>query len=97
MSIPLELAWFIPVVVPFVMGLLVGTIIKRTVKLAFCVIALLIVLAAAGYVAITYQDIFEKAMIFLPRIIKTGMDLIDVLPYSSTTFLLGLVLGLWKS
>lgn len=97
MPVPPEWVWLIPVVIPFAMGLLVGTIIKRTMKLAFCIIALLIILATTGYVAITYQNILEKAMEFLPKIIETGMDLVDILPYSSTSFLIGLALGLWKS
>jgi hypothetical protein len=35
-------------------------------------------------------------MKFLPRIIGTGSGIIDVLPYSTVTFLIGLALGLWK-
>jgi len=96
MSIPPELAWILPVIIPFIIGLLVGFIIKRTVKLMFLIIALVIVLVAAGYVSITFQDIFGKAMQFLPKIIEIGGPVQNALPYISTTFLIGLALGLWK-
>jgi uncharacterized membrane protein (Fun14 family) len=96
MTVPPEFAWIVPVVIPFIIGLLVGFIVKRTVKWIFCVVALVLVLAATGYVSFTFQDIYDSAMSFLPKIIETGMGLKDVLPYSSATFLIGLALGLWK-
>ncbi len=96
MTVPPEFAWIVPVVIPFIIGLLVGFIVKRTVKWIFCVVALVLVLAATGYVSFTFQDIYDSAMNFLPKIIETGTGLKDVLPYSSATFLIGLALGLWK-
>lgn len=96
MTVPPEFAWIVPVVIPFIIGLLVGFIVKRTVKWIFCVVALVLVLAATGYVSFTFQDIYDNAMKFLPKIIETGTGLKDVLPYSSATFLIGLALGLWK-
>ena len=95
-TVPPELAWILPVVAPFILGLLAGFIIKRTVKLIFMVVALIIVLAATGYVSITFKGIYEKAMEILPKIIETGTGFTNVLPYSSATFLIGLALGLWK-
>lgn len=96
MSVPPEVAWLVPVVIPFIIGLLVGFIIKRTIKLVFLVIALVIVLVAVGYVSVSFQDVFGKAMSFLPKIIELGGGLQNALPYISTAFLIGLALGLWK-
>lgn len=96
MSVPPELAWIVPVVVPFIIGLLVGFIVKRTTKLVFCVVALVIVLVVTGYVSFAFQDIYDRAMEFLPTIIETGGGLENILPYSSAVFLVGLALGLWK-
>jgi len=94
--VPPELAWIVPVIVPFIIGLLVGFIIKRTVKLIFLIIALVIVLVATGLVSFTFQDVFNKAAEFLPKIIEMGGGLKNLIPYSSLTFLIGLALGLWK-
>jgi uncharacterized membrane protein (Fun14 family) len=96
MQIPAELAWVFPTFIPFVIGLLVGAAIKRTLRLMMIIAALTIVLVATGYVSITFQEIYDKAMEFLPNLIETGEGLKDVLPYSSAGFLVGLGLGLWK-
>ena len=96
MTIPPEVAWIVPIVVPFIIGLLVGAVIKRALKLMVVIAALVIVLVATGAVSLTFRDIYDKAMEFLPRLIDLGGGLKDVLPYSSVAFLIGLALGLWK-
>lgn len=95
-NIPPEFAWIVPVVVPFIIGLLIGLIIKRAITLVLALLILVIILVATGYVSLTFQDLFDRAMEFLPRIIELGGSLQNVLPYSSATFLIGLLLGLWK-
>ena len=94
MSIPPELAWIIPVVLPFIIGLLVGAIVKRGFKLLIFVVALIIVLIATGVLSLTFTDLFTEAMKFLPKLYDVGVGLLNVLPYSTITFLIGLVLGL---
>lgn len=94
--IPPEIAWIVPVWMPFLIGLLVGVVVKKTIKLLFAIGALLILLVLTGYLSLTYQDVFDQAMKFLPKIIETGSGLLEVLPYSATTFIIGLALGLWK-
>lgn len=96
MTTPPEIAWVLPVIVPLIIGLLVGFMVKHTIKLMFAIAALLILLVLTGFVSITYQDIFDQALKFLPKIIGTGSGLINVLPYSTITFIIGLALGLWK-
>lgn len=89
-----DIAWLFPIIMPFIIGLLVGTIVKRTVKLVIAIAALIIVLVATGAISLTFQDIFDKAMDFLPKL--TGGGLIGALPWSSVAFLVGLALGLWR-
>jgi uncharacterized membrane protein (Fun14 family) len=91
-----EIACIVPVIIPAIIGLLVGLIAKHSMKLMFSIAALVILLVLTGYISLTFQDIFDQAMKFLPRIIGTGNGFIDVLPYSSITFIIGLALGLWK-
>ena len=93
---PPEIAWIVPVIMPFIIGLVVGLIVKHTIKLMFAIVALVILLVFTGFISITYQDIFTQALKLLPNIIGTGSGFVDVLPYSSLTFILGLALGLWK-
>jgi len=96
LTVPPEIAWIVPIVVPFIIGLIVGLVVKRTIKLILALALLLIILIATGYVSITFQDIYDKALEFLPTIINMGSSFGNILPYSSLTFIIGLLLGLWK-
>jgi uncharacterized membrane protein (Fun14 family) len=93
MSIPPEIAWIIPVVLPLIIGLLVGAIIKKGFKLLMLVIVLVIVLIATGVLSLTFADVFTEAMKFLPKLYDAGAGWLNVLPYSTITFLIGLVIG----
>ena len=93
MSIPPEIAWLIPVVLPFIVGLLVGALVKRGLKLLIFVVALVIVLVVTGILSVTFSGLYAQAMQFLPKLYDVGHGWLNVLPYSSVTFLVGLVLG----
>jgi uncharacterized membrane protein (Fun14 family) len=93
MSIPPEIAWLIPVVLPFIIGLLVGAIIKKGLKLLIVVVALIIVLVATGVLSLTFSGLYAAAMQFLPKLYDVGHGWLNVLPYSSVAFLIGLALG----
>jgi len=95
--VPPEYAWIIPIIVPFIIGLLVGVIVKKTLKLVLALIVLLIVLAAVGYTQLpSFEEIARAALKYLPMLWAEAGPLINILPYSSLTFLLGLAIGLWK-
>lgn len=96
MVIPVEVAWLIPTVLPLVIGLLVGLIVKKTFKLLIVIAVLIAVLVAVGAISLTFQDVYSRALEILPKLIQTGRSELDVLPYSSLGFLIGLGLGLWK-
>jgi uncharacterized membrane protein (Fun14 family) len=93
MSIPPEIAWLIPVVLPFIIGLLAGVVIKKGLKLLVAVVALIVVLVATGVLSVTLGDLYNQAMNFLPRIYDVGSGWLNVLPYSSAAFLIGAALG----
>jgi uncharacterized membrane protein (Fun14 family) len=94
MSIPPEIAWLIPVILPFIIGLLIGVILKKGFKLLIVVVALIIVLVATGVVSLSFTGLFDEAMKFLPKLYDVGLGWLNVLPYSSVAFLIGLALGL---
>jgi uncharacterized membrane protein (Fun14 family) len=93
MSIPPEIAWLIPIVMPFVIGLLAGAVIKKAAKLLIVVVALIIVLVATGVLSLTFTGLFDEAMKLLPKLYDVGSGWLNVLPYSSVSFLIGLALG----
>jgi len=87
----------IPIVFPFILGLIVGIIVKKTIKLAIALIALILLLSALGYLTLpSFQDIIKKALNYLPMIQAELNPLINILPYSSTSFIVGFLVGLWK-
>ncbi|MEM3597665.1 MAG: hypothetical protein QXT02_01880 [Candidatus Hadarchaeum sp.] len=91
-----EFAWVVPIVAAFIIGLLVGAIIKKAFNLMVLLIALILVLVATGALSLSFHDLFDKAMQMLPKLYEAGSGWINVLPYSSVAFLFGLALGLWK-
>ena len=82
--------------IPLVIGLLVGSVVRRTIKLVLGIIGLVGLLSAMGYVSFSVTDLYDKAMEYLPSLITTGQGALDVLPYSSGMFIVGLSLGLWR-
>ncbi len=94
MSIPIEVAWLIPLLIPFIIGFLVGAIIKRAFKLLILVAILVVVLVLTGILGLTFTDVFDSAMKVLPLFYDSGVGWLNVLPYSSISFLIGLVLGI---
>jgi uncharacterized membrane protein (Fun14 family) len=96
MSIPSEIAWLIPIIVPFIIGLLVGILIKHSLKLLLMLALLVIVLVVTGMLSIGFSDLYDKAMEFLPKLYDVGRGWVNVLPYSSVSFIIGLFLGIWK-
>ena len=95
--IPPEYAWLVPIVIPFLIGLIIGIVVKRTMKLILALAALLIILVIVGFIQLpAITDIARAAMKYLPVIWTEANPLINIIPYSSVTFLIGLILGIWK-
>lgn len=95
-EIPSEIAWVMPVIFPFLIGLFSGIIIKRGVKLLLAIVGLAVILAAGGYISLSFKEVYNKAMEVLPRLSgETKGSLENVLPISAPSFLVGLGLGLW--
>jgi len=95
--LPESVAWLVPLVAPLIVGFIVGALVKRALKLALLVVALVAVLALFGYISVpSLRDLARAALAVLPRLWSELGPLINLLPYSSATFIVGLVLGLWK-
>ncbi len=91
-----ELAPLLPIVAPFLIGLFLGMVIKRGIKLIFPVIALIATLVFTGVIGFGFGDIFTSAAQALPQIVAGAGTLVNLLPYTSISFLVGAVLGFFK-
>lgn len=95
--IPPEFAWIVPIVIPFLIGLILGVVVKKTIKLILAIVVLIAILVIVGYTQLpAFEDIARAATKYLPMLWAEAGPLINILPYSSATFLIGLALGLWK-
>ena len=87
-------------VTTFIIGLLLGVIVKRVLKLALAVVALVVLLVITGYLNFAWS-VPSATMIYnvysgAQPIASQAAALATWLPISSATFLLGGGIGLWK-
>lgn len=86
--------------VTFILGLLIGVVVKRTVKLALAIVSLVILLSVTGYVNLALNEatvntiyrVFSQA----PSQVGRATEIANLLPLSSAAFLIGVALGFWK-
>jgi uncharacterized membrane protein (Fun14 family) len=95
MSISPYVVWLTLLVLPFILGLFVGIVIRKALKFLILAVALVIVLVATGIIGLTLSGVFSEATKVLPKLYDVGYGWLNVLPYSSAAFLIGLALGLW--
>jgi len=86
--------------VTFTLGLLIGVVAKRTLKLALAIVSLVVLLAVTGYVNLALNEattatiyrVFYQA----PALTGRATEIASALPLSSAAFLIGVTLGFWK-
>ena len=88
------------VIVTFVVGLLLGFVVKRVFKLAVAIVALVALLVVTGYVnlnqdELTKQTIYRAYSVY-PTVVSTASQAATLFPLTSVAFLAGIGLGLWK-
>jgi hypothetical protein len=87
-------------VTTLIIGILFGVIIKRAIKLALPIVALVVLLAVTGYLnlagsmpsANTIYYVFNGAQ----PVASQAVGVASLLPISSVAFLAGAAIGLWK-
>ena len=93
----LSTTFLIAAIVPLILGFIVGVIIRSVLKIGIAIAIILVLLIVLG--------ILSPGQILQPllSIVKSGPSLApyaqrvaDYLPYSSLTFIIGLLFGLWK-
>ena len=91
------------IIVTFIIGLLLGIVVKRVFKLALAIVALVVVLVLTGYVnlslgqnQVTKETIYHTFSSTLPSVVNTAQQVATILPLTSAAFLAGIGLGLWK-
>ncbi len=87
----------IPLVIPFLIGLVCGLLIKTALKIAVGILALAVLLSWGGYAGFpSVQELFQKAQKALPQLWE-GKGFVNAIPYTAPAFVIGLVVGIWWS
>ncbi|HLC10692.1 MAG TPA: FUN14 domain-containing protein [Candidatus Bathyarchaeia archaeon] len=87
-------------VTTFIIGILLGVIIKRAFKLALAIVALVVLLAVTGYLNLAWSMPSANTIYYVfngaQPVASQAIGLASLLPISSATFLAGAAIGLWK-
>lgn len=93
----LSTTFIVAVLLPLVIGFIVGLVIKKSLKIGIAIAAILLVLIVAGYLS---PDQVLKPLLGFMKSSSTVTDWIKrvagYLPYTSLTFILGLIVGFLK-
>ena len=86
--------------VTFILGLLMGVVVKRTLKLALAIVSLVVLLAVTGYINLALNEVttatIYKVVSLAPTFTGRATEIASALPLSSAAFLIGVTLGFWK-
>jgi len=87
-------------VTTFIIGILLGVIIKRAIKLALGIVALVALLAVTGYLNLAWSMPSANTIYYVfnaaQPVASQAVGLASLLPISSVAFLAGAAIGLWK-
>jgi|FaiFalFF_MnMetaG_3_1042247.scaffolds.fasta_scaffold03326_4 uncharacterized membrane protein (Fun14 family) len=83
---------------PFVIGLLVGYILKHAIKILGAIIVLVLLLLLFGYINVGMLEFFFKNLLnYGEKALEAAKTVSNVLPASSLIFLLGVAVGYFLS
>ena len=93
----LNTTFVVAVLVPLVLGFIVGVIIRSAIKIGIALVVIVILLIALGIV--TPSQVIQPLMSLIksgPSLTSAVNRLAGYLPYSSLTFIIGLAVGLLR-
>ena len=87
----------IALVVSFLLGLLIGVLIRKIIAVGLILLAIVILLIAAGYVSPTQVEHFVESLASNSTYYVEKLNTLRVyIPYNSIAFVIGFIIGLIK-
>jgi|BEDMetMinimDraft_1075159.scaffolds.fasta_scaffold03714_2 hypothetical protein len=84
----------IALIVPFVIGLIIGYILKQAIKILGALIILILVLLVVGYIKpSTISYILNKVFNYGMQAYSAAQSIAYILPFSSALFIIGVAIG----
>ena len=92
-----SVTFILALLIPLVLGFLVGTIIKKAIALGAAIAILLLILIFVG--VLTPSQVIQPVVSLFrsgPALAAKATQIAGYLPYSSVTFLIGLAVGFFR-
>jgi uncharacterized membrane protein (Fun14 family) len=87
----------IQLVVAFLLGLLIGFLVRNVIKIGLILLAIVIILIVAGYVTPTQvESLINSTLANFHSYVSSGQNYLSYLPYNSLAFVIGFIIGLVK-
>jgi hypothetical protein len=90
----------VPSLIVLAIGFLMGVVLKKTVKLGLAILSLVGLLIATGYLNLQLSqpstETIYRVFSTVQPVASQASGLATLLPITSTAFLIGLALGVWK-
>ena len=90
-------AEIIQLVISFLLGLLIGILIRKVIAVGLILLAIVILLMVAGYVSPQQIEAFlNSSLVNLQSYTGGAQEVVKFIPYNSIAFIIGFVIGLAK-
>ncbi len=87
----------VSVAVTFILGLLIGFLVKKLFAVGIILVAIVVLLMAIGYISpVTVEHFLETAGTQVPKAISEAKSFSGYVPYDSIVFIIGFIIGLVK-
>jgi len=96
----LSTGFFVAILIPLILGIIVGLIMKSLIKIGIAIAALIIILILIGVLTpnqvLTPLISLFKSGVSNPTLATEAERYAAYLPYSSITFIIGVIIGFFK-
>jgi len=90
-------AEIVQLVISFLLGLLIGILIRKVLAVAIILLAIVVLLMVAGYVSPQQIEAFlNSSLANLQSYAGGAQEIVNFIPYNSIAFIIGFVIGLVK-
>ncbi|MCY0850393.1 hypothetical protein [Sulfuracidifex metallicus] len=87
----------VSIAVTFVLGLLIGFLVKKLFAVGIILVAIVVLLMAIGYLSpATVESFLESIGTQVPKAISEAKSVSGYVPYDSIVFVIGFIIGLVK-
>jgi len=94
---PIPLSEIVYLIIAFVLGLLIGFLIKKIIQIGIILLAIVIILLAIGAISpSTIQNALTNIGVYINQAEHLADTFKIYLPYNSIAFIIGLIIGLIK-